>query len=161
RGRGGGATGLPAAAPGGPARRALRGAPRGDGSRRGPLRDQRARLATARVRGGGAGMKGLLLAILAGTGCTEIIHPPPPDGGGGTGGVVAGGSGGAGGGGPIGHVQLLWQFNLPRTAVNLAPSYGRFHDGLIGALTEQHIAVDQTGVAPQYGPAQLLWGSSE
>src|SRR5262249_57225982 len=57
--------------------------------------------------------------------------------------------------------QMLWQFNLPRTAVNLSPYYARFHDSLINALTDEHIAVDQTGAAAQYGPVQLVWGASE
>jgi hypothetical protein len=105
----------------------------------------------------------ILCAVLCGA-CTKIISQPPPDGSGGTGGPTGAGgsgSGGSGGGGPVAHVQMLWQFNLPRTAVNLAPYYGRFHDGLISALTDEHIAVDQTGVAAQYGPAQLVWGASD
>src|SRR5262249_33475507 len=92
----------------------------------------------------------------------KIIKSPPPDGGGGTGGFITGGSGGMseGGGGPIAHVQMLWLFNLPRTAANLTPYYGRFHDGLIAALTGERIAVDETGVAATYGPVQLIWGAS-
>ena len=106
----------------------------------------------------------VLLCMLLGA-CK--IRVPPPDGGGsgGSGGVITGGSGGSGtggsgGGGPIAHVQMLWQFNLPRTAANLAPYYSRFHDNLIADLTDAHIAVDSTGVAPQYGAVQLIWGSS-
>ena len=104
----------------------------------------------------------LFSALLCASACTKIIHAPPPDAGG-TGGTTGGvgGAGGSGGGGPIGHVQMLWQFNLPRTAVNLAPGYARFHDGLIAALTNDKVAVDQTGVAGQYGPVQLVWGASD
>ena len=112
-------------------------------------------------------MKGAVVLCALFCACVKIIHSPPPDGGGsgGSGGVVTGGTGGSGtggsgGGGPIAHVQMLWQFNLPRTAANLTPFYARFHDNLIAALTDSHIAVDETGVAGQYGPVQLIWGSS-
>jgi hypothetical protein len=110
-------------------------------------------------------MKRVVLVCTLFCACTKIIHSPPPDGGGagGSGGIITGGptgSGGSGGGGPIAHVQMLWQFNLPRTAANLAPYYARFHDNLINDLTDAHIAVDSTGVAPQYGAVQLIWGSS-
>jgi len=103
------------------------------------------------------------LVLLFANACTKIIHSPPPDGSGGTSGPTGAGGSGAGGsgGGPVAHVQMLWQFNLPRTAANLAPYYGHFHDGLISALTDEHIAVDQTGAAAQYGPVQLVWGSSD
>jgi hypothetical protein len=94
-----------------------------------------------------------IAAAAATMACTRIIH----SGG-------AGGAGGAGGSGPpppVAHVQMLWTINLPRSAANLSSFYAELHDGFVAALADVGVAVDQDGVAAQYGQPGLVWGESE
>ncbi|HJZ88485.1 MAG TPA: hypothetical protein VKN99_25105 [Polyangia bacterium] len=98
--------------------------------------------------------------------CTKIVKVPDPQpgGGGGNGGNGGmggqGGIGGAGGGIQDAHIQVLWQFNLPRTAVNLAGDYAELHHELVDQLVTAHVQVAQDGVAALYGPVGLIWGQS-
>src|SRR4051794_18817885 len=87
-----------------------------------------------------------LLALLAGVACTKVVRGPGGSDGGPT--------------GPVRHAQLLWQFNLPRSAVNLAAPYARLHEALTEALADANVLIDESGAAPTYGEAALVWGES-
>jgi hypothetical protein len=65
------------------------------------------------------------------------------------------------GGAPPLHLQLLMTVNLPRSAVNLAPSYSDLHDALVAGFATNGAVVDEEAAAPLYREARLLWGQSE